>query len=59
MFRRLIRTKTFWAGLSAIATGAALCYRKEYETGITTIIAGLGAICMSHHVSKRKEKKTA
>ena len=51
-FKRLIKTKTFWTGLTSIATGAALCAAHDWPQGVPLIIAGLGMIFIRDSVAK-------
>jgi len=52
MFSRLLKTKTFWTGLSGIAAGAALCAAHDWPQGITLILGGLAAIFVRDAVAK-------
>jgi len=52
MFWRLIQTKTFWVGLSSIASGIALCFAGQVPEGVPLIVAGLGMICIRDAISK-------
>jgi hypothetical protein len=45
-FLQLLRTKTFWVGLSSIASGVALICAGQVPEGIPLIVAGLGMICI-------------
>lgn len=40
----LLRTKTFWGGLAAIATGAGLIAAGNVAQGVNAIVTGLLAI---------------
>lgn len=40
----LVKTKTFWGGLSAIVTGVIMITQGAVDTGITSIFAGLQTI---------------
>ena len=51
-FKRLIRTKTFWTGLTSIASGTALCVAHDYAQGVPLIIAGLGMIFIRDSIAK-------
>jgi hypothetical protein len=51
-FKRLIKTKTFWTGITSIASGAALCFAHDYAQGVPLIIAGLGMIFIRDSVAK-------
>jgi len=51
-FKRLIRTKTFWTGLTSIASGVALCAANDWPQGVPLIIAGLGMIFIRDSIAK-------
>lgn len=42
--RKLIRTKTFWAGVASICAGVAMILHGQQEQGAQTIILGVLAI---------------
>jgi len=52
LFKRLITTKTFWIGLSSIASGIALICAGQIPEGVPLIVAGLGMICMRDAIAK-------
>lgn len=52
MFWRLVQTKTFWVGLSSIASGIALCFAGQIPEGVPLIVAGLGMICIRDSIAK-------
>ena len=52
--KELIKTKTFWLGISTIAGGVILCINKEYEKGIEGIIAGLAMIFVRDALTKKQ-----
>jgi len=46
------KTKTFWGGLAAIATGVGLILTGDVPTGIQTIAGGVLAIFLRDGVAK-------
>jgi len=44
--KKLLKCKTFWAGVSSIVTGAIMIYFGKLQEGAVTIISGLGLIFM-------------
>ena len=46
-----IRSKTFWTGLAAVATGIGLIVAGDVGAGVQTIIAGLTAIFLRDAIS--------
>jgi len=52
MFWRLLQTKTFWVGLSSIASGIALICAGQVPEGVPLIVAGLGMICIRDAIAR-------
>jgi hypothetical protein len=52
MFGRLLKTKTFWGGLAAIATGAGLIVAGDVPNGIQVIILGVLGILGRDAIAK-------
>ncbi|HUU45862.1 MAG TPA: hypothetical protein VM118_09025 [Acidobacteriota bacterium] len=48
----LIKTKTFWGGLAAIATGVGLLFVGNIPEGIQTIAGGVLAIFIRDGIRK-------
>ncbi|MFA5187182.1 MAG: hypothetical protein WC551_11955 [Patescibacteria group bacterium] len=55
----LMKTKTFWTGLTAIVAGAGMCYLGDKERGIQTILGGLAVIFLRDGVKTEIAKATA
>lgn len=49
---RTVRTKTFWGGVAAIATGIGLMVSGAIPEGINAIMAGVLAIFIRDGVAK-------
>lgn len=52
-FKELIKTKTFWAGLSAITVGIILCFNTEWRIGVPMIFAGLSMVFVRKIITKK------
>jgi hypothetical protein len=52
MNKDLFKTKTFWGGIAAIATGIGLIISGEVPTGIMTIVGGVQSIFMREAIVK-------
>jgi len=50
--RNLLKTKTFWGGLAAIFSGAAMIAAGDTPQGINTIATGLLAIFVRDGIIK-------
>jgi hypothetical protein len=50
--QNLLKTKTFWGGIAAIATGIALTVGGNVPEGINAIVTGLLAIFMRNGIGK-------
>lgn len=50
--KELLKTKTFWGGIAAIATGAGLVVAGNIPEGLNAIVTGLIAIFMRDGVLK-------
>jgi len=48
----LLKTKTFWGGLAAIATGIGLVFTGNVPEGVNAIVTGLLAIFIRDGVRK-------
>lgn len=44
--KELLKTKSFWVGVAAIATGISMCAAKDYPNGIQMIGGGIATICL-------------
>lgn len=53
----LIKTKTFWLGISSIAAGVALMVAGDYPQGIPAILYGFGAIFGRDAIRKLQDPK--
>jgi len=53
MLLRLLKTKTFWTGLSSIAAGAFLCAAHDWPQGVTLILGGLATIFIRDAIAKQ------
>lgn len=42
--KKLIRTKTFWTGLSAVTLGILLIINGEWRTGVPMVFGGMAMI---------------
>lgn len=52
MKNSLIKTKTFWGGIAAIATGVGLIVSGDVNTGVIAIIGGLQTIFVRDAIAK-------
>lgn len=52
MFSRLIKTKTFWAGISGIAVGIGQITTGDVPGGLQSIVVGLGIIFLRDATAK-------
>ena len=52
MFKRLIGTKTFWAGVAGVASGITLIVNGDVGAGITTALTGIGMIFIRDGIAK-------
>ncbi len=52
MMKGLIRTKTFWGGLAAIATGVGLILTGDPANGINAVVSGFLAIFVRDGILK-------
>jgi len=43
-WKKLIRSKTFWTGVSSVATGVVLIVNGKTDTGIEMIVGGFAVI---------------
>lgn len=50
--KNLFKTKTFWAGLASIATGAGLIITGDKTNGLIFISQGLGQIFLRNALLK-------
>lgn len=50
--KNLIKTKTFWAGLASLITGAGLIITGDKTNGFILISQGLGQIFVRHAIFK-------
>jgi hypothetical protein len=55
--RNLLKTKTFWGGLAAVATGVGLILAGDAPQGINAIVTGLLAILVRDGVRKINEQQ--
>jgi hypothetical protein len=53
--RKLIRSRTFWAGVAAIATGIVMIYDGELKEGVAIIFGGLGMIFMRDALPEKEK----
>ena len=53
--RKLIRSRTFWAGVAAIATGVVMIYDGELKEGVAIIFGGLGMIFMRDALPEKEK----
>lgn len=50
--KTLFKTKTFWAGLASLVTGAGLIITGDKTNGLIFISQGIGQIFMRHALLK-------
>ena len=50
--KKLLKTKTFWGGLAAIATGCGLVLAGDVPQGVNAIVSGLLAIFVRDGIRK-------
>lgn len=48
----LLKTKTFWAGVAAIASGVGLILSGDLPQGAVLIMGGINGIFMRHGIQK-------
>lgn len=53
--KTMIKTKSFWAGVITIISGAAMLLNGQTETGIQTILTGISTISIRHAILKKGE----
>lgn len=56
MKEKLWRTKTFWGGIAAIATGVGLALTGDIPEGLNSILLGFGLIFGRHALTKGAAK---
>ena len=55
--QNLLKTKTFWGGLAAIATGVGLILTGDVPQGINAVVTGVLAILVRDGVRKINEQQ--
>jgi len=50
--KKLIKSKTFWLGVSTAAGGAVMCTNGHVAEGVEAIVAGLAIIFIRDAISK-------
>jgi hypothetical protein len=50
--KKLFKTKTFWAGLASLVSGAGLIITGDKVNGFLLISQGIGQIFMRHAILK-------
>lgn len=50
--KNLFKTKTFWAGLASLVTGAGLIITGDKTNGLIFLSQGIGQIFMRHALLK-------
>lgn len=53
MFSRLVKSKTFWAGLASVATGVGLIINGDMTAGIPAIIIGIQSVLLRDAIAKK------
>ena len=53
---KIWKTKTFWGGVAAIATGVGIIVSGDIPTGISTIATGVVAIFLRDGIKKIDNK---
>ncbi|HNQ89832.1 MAG TPA: hypothetical protein PKM73_14530 [Verrucomicrobiota bacterium] len=56
-WNELLKTKTFWTGVSAIGWGAVLCTQGNVQEGVASIIMGLMAITGRDAIAKVEKSR--
>lgn len=49
----MFKSKVFWTGLAAVATGVTQIIGKQYEIGMQTLIGGFALIFVRHTLHKQ------
>ena len=49
----MFKSKTFWTGMAAIATGIGFIFNGSPETGAELVVGGLVAIFLRHNMVKK------
>ena len=52
-FLRLLKQKSTWAGIGAIATGAVLIINGDMATGVQTVIGGIAVIFLREAIATK------
>lgn len=52
MLNELLRTKTFWGGIAAVATGVGMTLAGDLPQGVNAIVSGLLAIFVRDGIRK-------
>jgi len=51
--KKLIKTKSFWAGVAGVASGVGLIIAGNVANGVQTIIGGIAVIFLRDAISKK------